>query len=126
MLGRADIERLEKSIVPVEKEAESGDKDAKEQVNLIGRCLAMLREGKTARVAQISADKRRAFEHKMTPVIGRSHGIHAEPVTFGLKLAQAYAEFTRCRERLVQARKEVATCASSGAVGPFANVAPAV
>src|SRR3984893_7901837 len=60
--------------------------------------------------------KKRAFEHKMTPTIGRSHGIHAEPVTFGLKLAYAYAEFTRARERLVAARKEIATCAISGAV----------
>ena len=76
--------------------------------------------------ALLPALKRRAFEHKMTPVIGRSHGIHAEPVTFGLKLAQAYAEFTRCRERLVQARKEIATCAISGAVGTFANIDPRV
>ena len=76
--------------------------------------------------ALLAALKRRAFEHKMTPVIGRSHGIHAEPVTFGLKLAQAYAEFTRCRERLVQARKEIATCAISGAVGTFANIDPRV
>ena len=76
--------------------------------------------------ALLAAIKRRAFEHKMTPVIGRSHGIHAEPVTFGLKLAQAYAEFTRCRERLVQARKEIATCAISGAVGTFANIDPRV
>jgi adenylosuccinate lyase len=70
--------------------------------------------------------KRRAFEHKVTPTIGRSHGIHAEPVTFGLKLAQAYAEFTRNRERLVAARDGIATCAISGAVGTFANVPPAV
>jgi len=76
--------------------------------------------------ALLAALKRRAFEHKMTPVIGRSHGIHAEPVTFGLKLAQAYAEFARCRERLVQARKEIATCAISGAVGTFANIDPRV
>ena len=76
--------------------------------------------------ALLAAIKRRAFEHKMTPVIGRSHGIHAEPVTFGLKLAQAHAEFTRCRERLVQARKEIATCAISGAVGTFANIDPRV
>ena len=76
--------------------------------------------------ALLAALKRRAFEHKMTPVIGRSHGIHAEPVTFGLKLAQAHAEFTRCRERLVQARKEIATCAISGAVGTFANIDPRV
>jgi adenylosuccinate lyase len=74
----------------------------------------------------LAAIKRRAFEHKMTPTIGRSHGIHAEPVTFGLKLAQAYAEFARNRERLVAARKEIATCAISGAVGTFANINPRV
>jgi adenylosuccinate lyase len=70
--------------------------------------------------------KRRAFEHRLTPTIGRSHGIHAEPTTFGLKLAQAYAEFARNRERLVAARDGVATCAVSGAVGTFAQVPPAV
>jgi adenylosuccinate lyase len=70
--------------------------------------------------------KRRAIEHKMTPTIGRSHGIHAEPVTFGLKLAQAYAEFARNRERLIAARDDVATCAISGAVGTFANIDPSV
>jgi adenylosuccinate lyase len=70
--------------------------------------------------------KRRAFEHKMTPTIGRSHGIHAEPVTFGLKLAFAYAEFDRCRARLLAARDEIATCAISGAVGTFANIDPRV
>ncbi len=70
--------------------------------------------------------KRRAFEHKLTPTIGRSHGIHAEPVTFGLKLAQAYAEFDRNRARLVAARADIATCAISGAVGTFANIDPAV
>ncbi|MBD3728381.1 MAG: adenylosuccinate lyase [Sphingomonadales bacterium] len=74
----------------------------------------------------LAALKRRAEEHKYTPTIGRSHGIHAEPVTFGLKLAQAYAEFARCRKRLVAAREEIATCAISGAVGTFANIAPAV
>lgn len=74
----------------------------------------------------LAALKTRAFEHKMTPVIGRSHGIHAEPVTFGLKLAYAYAEFARGRERLVAARKEVATCAISGAVGTFAQIDPRV
>jgi len=74
----------------------------------------------------LAAIRKRAFEHKLTPAIGRSHGIHAEPVTFGLKLALAYAEFTRCRERLVAARKEIATCAISGAVGTFANIDPAV
>ncbi|AMK22507.1 MULTISPECIES: adenylosuccinate lyase [unclassified Sphingobium] len=70
--------------------------------------------------------KRRAYEHKLTPTIGRSHGIHAEPVTFGLKMAEAYAEFSRCRARLVAAREEVATCAISGAVGTFANIDPRV
>ncbi|MFL6730177.1 MAG: adenylosuccinate lyase [Sphingomicrobium sp.] len=70
--------------------------------------------------------RRRALEHKLTPTIGRSHGIHAEPTTFGLKLAQAYAEFSRNRERLAAARDEVATCAISGAVGTFANVPPEV
>ena len=74
----------------------------------------------------LAALKRRAFEHKMTPTIGRSHGIHAEPVTFGLKLAYAYAEFSRASERLVAARKEVATCAISGAVGTFAQIDPRV
>ncbi|WP_342151566.1 adenylosuccinate lyase [Methylorubrum sp. SB2] len=76
--------------------------------------------------ALLAALKRRAFEHKLTPTIGRSHGIHAEPVTFGLKLAQAYAEFDRAKERLIAARKEVATCAISGAVGTFANIDPRV
>ena len=70
--------------------------------------------------------KRRALEHKLTPTIGRSHGIHAEPTTFGLKLAQAYAEFVRNRERLAIARDQVATCAISGAVGTFANIPPEV
>lgn len=70
--------------------------------------------------------KCRAIEHKLTPTIGRSHGIHAEPVTFGLKLAQAYAEFDRNRARLVAARADIATCAISGAVGTFANIDPAV
>lgn len=74
----------------------------------------------------LAALKTRAFEHKMTPTIGRSHGIHAEPVTFGLKLAYAYAEFTRNRARLVAARKEVSTCAISGAVGTFAQIDPRV
>jgi adenylosuccinate lyase len=74
----------------------------------------------------LAALKTRAFEYKMTPTIGRSHGIHAEPVTFGLKLAYAYAEFSRARERLVAARKEVATCAISGAVGTFAQIDPRV
>jgi adenylosuccinate lyase len=74
----------------------------------------------------LAALKKRAFEHKMTPTIGRSHGIHAEPVTFGLKLAYAYAEFSRGRERLLAARKEIATCAISGAVGTFAQIDPRV
>src|SRR5688572_856037 len=74
----------------------------------------------------LAALKRRALEHKMTPTIGRSHGIHAEPTTFGLKLAQAYAEFSRAKERLAAARKEVATCAISGAVGTFAQIDPRV
>ncbi|MBO6768942.1 MAG: adenylosuccinate lyase [Erythrobacter sp.] len=74
----------------------------------------------------LSAIRRRAEEHKYTPSIGRSHGIHAEPVTFGLKLAQAYAEFDRCKTRLIAAREEIATCAISGAVGTFANIDPAV
>ena len=76
--------------------------------------------------ALLAALKTRAEEHKFTPTIGRSHGIHAEPVTFGLKLAQAYAEFDRCRERLIAAREEIATCAVSGAVGTFANIDPSV
>jgi adenylosuccinate lyase len=74
----------------------------------------------------LAALKRRAIEHKMTPTIGRSHGIHAEPTTFGLKLAQAYAEFDRAKARLKEARDEVATCAISGAVGTFAQVDPRV
>ncbi len=78
----------------------------------LGRLLAVL--------------KIRAFEHKMTPTIGRSHGIHAEPTTFGLKLAQAYAEFDRARTRLKAARADIATCAISGAVGTFANIDPFV
>src|SRR6201986_4876818 len=74
----------------------------------------------------LAALKKRAFEHKMTPTIGRSHGIHAEPITFGLKLAFAYAEFSRARARLLAARKEVATCAISGSVGTFAQIDPRV
>ncbi|GAO38229.1 adenylosuccinate lyase [Sphingomonas changbaiensis NBRC 104936] len=76
--------------------------------------------------ALLAVLKRRAFEHKLTPTIGRSHGIHAEPVTFGLKLAEAYAEFSRNRARLLSARADVATCAISGAVGTFANIDPRV
>ena len=74
----------------------------------------------------LAALEKRAFEHKLTPTIGRTHGIHAEPTTFGLKLAQAYAEFARAKARLMQARAEVATCAISGAVGTFANIDPRV
>ncbi|MGL6042528.1 MAG: adenylosuccinate lyase [Sandaracinobacteroides sp.] len=76
--------------------------------------------------ALLAAIRKRALEHKYTPTMGRSHGIHAEPVTFGFKLAQAYAEFDRGRARLVAARAEIATCAISGAVGTFANIDPAV
>src|SRR5216684_563080 len=73
-----------------------------------------------------AALERRARQYKLTPTIGRSHGIHAEPTTFGLKLAVAYAEFARAKERLVAARREVATCAISGAVGTFAQIDPRV
>jgi adenylosuccinate lyase len=76
--------------------------------------------------ALLAALRERAFEHKLTPIIGRSHGIHAEPTTFGLKLASSYAEFARAKERLMRARAEVATCAISGAVGTFAQVDPRV
>ncbi len=76
--------------------------------------------------ALLAALKRRAMEHKNTVCIGRSHGIHAEPVTFGLKMAEAYAEFDRCKKRLIAAREEIATCAISGAVGTFANIDPSV
>src|SRR5450432_1583237 len=74
----------------------------------------------------LAALKRRAYEHRMTPMVGRSHAIHAEPITFGLKLAGHYAEFVRARERLAMAKFEIATCAISGAVGTFAHVDPAV
>ena len=74
----------------------------------------------------LDALDKRAKEHKYTPTIGRSHGIHAEPTTFGLKLATFYAEFKRCHKRLQQAREEIATCAISGAVGTFAHIDPAV
>ncbi len=76
--------------------------------------------------ALLAALKRRAYEHKDTVTIGRSHGIHAEPTTFGLKLATFYAEFARARRRLHAAREEVATAALSGAVGTFANIDPRV
>jgi adenylosuccinate lyase len=74
----------------------------------------------------LAAIEKRAFEFKMTPIMGRSHGIHAEPTTFGIKLATFYAEFCRNKERLIQARAEIATCAISGAVGTFANIDPRV
>ncbi|QQN73866.1 adenylosuccinate lyase [Croceicoccus sp. YJ47] len=89
----------------------------------LDRAAAMLLDDIDALLAAI---KKRAEEHKYTPTIGRSHGIHAEPVTFGLKMAEAYAEFSRCRERLEFARREIATCAISGAVGTFANIDPSV
>ncbi len=76
--------------------------------------------------AMLAVIKKRAMEYKMTPCIGRSHAIHAEPITFGLKLAQAYAEFNRNRSRLRAARADIATCAISGAVGTFANIDPSV
>ena len=76
--------------------------------------------------ALLSAIQRRAEEHKYTPTIGRSHGIHAEPTTFGIKLARFYAEFARARTRLLAAKEEIATCAISGAVGTFANIDPRV
>ena len=99
--------------------------------DVLDTCLAVqLAQAADLLIADIdalrAAIKRRAFEHKLTPTIGRSHGIHAEPVTFGLKLAQAYAEFDRCKARLIAARAEVATCAISGAVGTFANIDPRV
>lgn len=74
----------------------------------------------------LAALQKRAKEHKYTITIGRSHGIHAEPTTFGIKLSEAYAEFARARARLVNARAEIATCAISGAIGTFANIDPAV
>src|SRR5262245_42880574 len=74
----------------------------------------------------LAALKTRAYEHRNTITIGRSHGIHAEPTTFGVKLALAYAEFARARERLVAAKQEIATCAISGAIGTFANIDPSV
>ena len=99
--------------------------------DVLDTCLAVqLARASDILIADIDALlvvlKRRAIEHKLTPTIGRSHGIHAEPVTFGLKLAQAYAEFDRNRARLVAARADIATCAISGAVGTFANIDPFV
>jgi adenylosuccinate lyase len=99
--------------------------------DVLDTCLAVqLKEAADILIADIDALlavlKRRAFEHKTTLTVGRSHGIHAEPTTFGLKLAGFYAEFTRNRARLVAAQKDVATCAISGAIGTFANIDPAV
>jgi adenylosuccinate lyase len=99
--------------------------------DVLDTCLAVqLKEATDLLLADIDALlavlKRRAFEHKDTLCIGRSHGVHAEPTTFGLKLAGFYAEFQRARRRLAHAQAEIATCAISGAVGTFANVQPAV
>ena len=99
--------------------------------DVLDTCLAVqLKQASDILLADIdrllAALKRRAFEHKMTLTIGRSHGIHAEPTTFGVKLAGFYAEFARARRRLEEARTEIATCAISGAVGTFANIAPSV
>ena len=89
----------------------------------LDRAAALLLEDMDALLAAL---KTRALEHKDTITIGRSHGIHAEPTTFGVKLAQAYAEFERNRQRLELARAEIATCAISGAVGTFANIDPRI
>jgi adenylosuccinate lyase len=99
--------------------------------DVLDTCLAVqLKQAADLLLADLDALlavlKRRAFEHKLTPVIGRSHGIHAEPTTFGLKLAGHWAEFARDRERLAAARQDIATCAISGAVGTFANIDPRV
>jgi adenylosuccinate lyase len=99
--------------------------------DVLDTCLAVqLRRASDIIIADVdallAALKRRAFEHKMTPTVGRSHGVHAEPTTFGLKLAFAHAEFARARARLVTAREEISTCAISGAVGTFANIDPRV
>jgi len=99
--------------------------------DVLDTCLAVqLQRASDILIADVDklmeALKRRAYEHKLTPTIGRSHGIHAEPTTFGLKLAGAYAEFKRARVRLEAAREEISTCAISGAVGTFANIDPRV
>jgi adenylosuccinate lyase len=99
--------------------------------DVLDTCLAVqLKQASDLLLADLDALlavlKRRAFEHKMTLTVGRSHGIHAEPVTFGLKLASYYAEFDRNRTRLLAAREEIATCAISGAVGTFAQIDPRV
>ena len=99
--------------------------------DVLDTCLAVqLKEASDILLADLdallAALKRRAFEHKHTITIGRSHGIHAEPTSFGIKLAGFFAEFARARRRLENARDEISTCAISGAVGTFANVAPRV
>ena len=99
--------------------------------DVLDTCLAVqLREASDILIADVdrllAVLKRRAYEHKTTLTIGRSHGIHAEPTTFGVKLAGFYAEFSRARARLVAAQAEISTCAISGAVGTFANVPPSV
>jgi len=99
--------------------------------DVLDTCLAVqLRRASDILIADVdallAALKRRAYEHKLTLTIGRSHGVHAEPTTFGIKLAQAYAEFSRARARLHAAREEISTCAISGAVGTFANIDPRV
>ena len=99
--------------------------------DVLDTCLALqLRRASDILIADVdallAALKCRAYEHKMTPSIGRSHGVHAEPTTFGLKLAFAYAEFSRARVRLMTAREEISTTAISGAVGTFANIDPRV
>jgi adenylosuccinate lyase len=99
--------------------------------DVLDTCLAVqLRRAADILIADVdlllAALKARALEYKYTPTIGRSHGIHAEPTTFGLKLAGYYAEFLRGRDRLVTAREEISTCAISGSVGTFANIDPAV
>jgi adenylosuccinate lyase len=99
--------------------------------DVLDTCLAVqLRRASDILIAGVdallAALKRRAYEHKMTPTVGRSHGVHAEPTTFGLKLAFAYAEFSRARVRLMTAREEISTTAISGAVGTFANIDPRV
>jgi adenylosuccinate lyase len=99
--------------------------------DVLDTCLAVQLKRASSLLLQdldqlLAALKTRAFEHKLTPTIGRSHAIHAEPTTFGLKLAGAYAEFARNRQRLVNAQAEIATCAISGAIGTFANIDPRV
>jgi adenylosuccinate lyase len=99
--------------------------------DVLDTCLAVqLKRASDILIADVdkllAALKRRAYEHKTTPTIGRSHGVHAEPTTFGLKLTVAYAEFSRARARLVTAREEISICKISGAVGTFANIDPRV